>query len=127
MEIVIPKRLDRKFIQFANPQWIFIYSCAVHKERGFGQASVCKGLENCFGIPVRNSYCLSSGFFSDNDPNYRIEVDVALSKIPLDGRIIIPIPKIGEGASRLIEFAPKLYAHIKAELDKIKYPLIKYV
>lgn len=123
--LIIPRRITRDYI-LLHPEYVFIYSASVHHEKGFGQASVAKGCPNAFPVPVRWSYCRSNGWFDDNNYlNISIEIEVAISNIPID-KPIIPFPKIGEGASRLRYNAPKCYAFLMSEIDKIKYPEIRY-
>ena len=124
--IVLPRRLDKLFIQLAPADWVFLYSSSVHNEKLAGQASVCIGEPNCYRIPVRWSQCRSSGYMSDNQMrDIMIELEVAISKVP-SGVIVIPFPRIGCGASRFLEFAPKCWNAMNQLIDEIKYKNITY-
>lgn len=112
-------KLTREDIE-RSPGVTFIYSSTVHREVPHGQASVCIGNPNCFRVPVRWSLCKSSGYFNDNALiDIKIEIDVAISKIPRDKQIVI-LKRIGEGASRMNEFAPKAYEYLHEQLNKLK-------
>lgn len=125
-QILIPRRITRDFI-LSNKNLTFLVGCSVHNEPFRGAALECKGLENCFGIPVRWSMCKSSGYFNDgHSKDIEIELLVALSKLP-DNCILVPFPKIGLGASRMAEFAPKTFKLMNYNLKKICYSYIKYL
>lgn len=125
-QILIPRRITRDFI-LSNKNLTFLIGCSVHNEPFRGAALECKGLENCFGIPVRWSMCKSSGYFNDGHiRDIMIEVEVAFSKVPTNNPII-PFPKIGMGASRMNEFAPKVFIKIRNALSLNSYPNIKYL
>ena len=69
--------------------------------------------------------CKSSGFFSDSQ---YIEIcsinDNAVHQILIAASLskpIIPLRKIGQGHSRMQEFAPKAFLYLKELLEKIKY------
>lgn len=97
----------------------YVFSSSVHKAVARGQAAECLGLPNCFPVPVRWSMCASSGHFQDNCfRDVRIEIDVAISKIPTDKPLII-LPHIGWGHSRMRELAPKCYEYLMKELQKL--------
>lgn len=126
--IKVPRRITVDYIK--QSPYYFIYSSSVHAEVPAGQASVgmlCK--DKCFKVPVRYSQCRSSGFFQDNAFNFdiKIEIDVAIAKIPLDGTPIIPFHKIGEGFSSLRWNAEKSYKYLMGEIKKIAYPNIEYI
>ena len=118
--IIIPYHPSRDFL--STHPYIFVFGSSVHNPKPFGQARNALGLPNCFGIPTRWSYCRSNGYFSDGSfIDIKIEIDVAISKIPVDdGRPIIVFRKIGEGNSRMLEFAPKSHKYLLEQLDKIK-------
>lgn len=104
-------KLTREDIE-RSPGVTFIYSSTVHREVPHGQASVCIGNPNCFRVPVRWSLCKSSGYFSDSQMrDIKIEIDVAISKIPLDKPLYV-LGRIGEGASRMSEFAPNSWKYL---------------
>lgn len=125
--LYIPRRIDRVYIT-AHPNYLFVYSSAENVPYYMGQASEGEGNNNAYPVPVRFSLCRSSGYWSDNSfSDHKETVDYWLKDIPKDGRPIIPFPMIGNGASRLKEFAPRLHAYIHSEIKKIAYPYIEYV
>lgn len=125
--IFVPRRISRDYIR-SNPTYTFIYSTAENVPYYFGQAEIATGLVNAYGVPVRFSLCRSSGYYNDNSfEDTRETIDQWLRDVPLDKGPIIPFPMIGNGASRLKEFAPRLHAYIHSEIKKIAYPHIEYV
>lgn len=126
MELKIEIPIRRTFIQ-KNRNLIFLYSFDVVGKSFFGQSYEAHGEENSFGIPVMWKACKSSGFFQSSQfDKIKIELDNAFSKIPIDGRYIIPFPKIGQGHSRFFEFCPKGFKYMMDSLDIIKHPNIVY-
>lgn len=124
--IVLPRRIDKLFVQLAPSDWVFLYSSSVHKEAPYGQAAICLGEPNCYKIPVRWSQCKSSGYMADGQVrDIMIELEVAISKIP-KGVIVLPFPRMGCGNSRFMEFAPKCWKAMNQLVDEIKYPNIEY-
>lgn len=122
--ITIPARLTREFIE-KHPEWTFVHSTNAWFSQRVGPASICRGLSNCYGIPVRWSLCKTSGYFQDSQRELIIPlIDETIAKIPADKPIIL-FPKIGNGHSRLATLAPKVYAHLSAALAKIATP-VKY-
>lgn len=127
-KIQIPKWITREFITKNKDRYIFLYSCCLDVEKFSGQASEIL-YENCFGIPVRKSMCKSSGYFHDSEYDslvLSINKYLGLIEYP-NSKPIIPFPNIGDGGSRLREFAPNIYKYIKECIDYIKYPNIIYV
>lgn len=124
--IVIPHRISRAFV-IERRDLIFVYGIDSLRKGGMGQAWSCHNEPNTFGIPTCIKYCSSAILFHDNsgDTHNRELVDKALAAIPHDGRPIIVLRKIGEGCSRMKELAPKLFAYMQSELDKISYKNVK--
>lgn len=117
--ITIPARLTREYIA-EHPEWTFVHSRCYWPDIYAGPSELCKGLSNCYGVPVRWKLCRSSGYFSDNQRDTIIPaIDEAIALIPRD-RPILLFPKIGCGESRMIVLAQKCYIHLHAELSKIK-------
>lgn len=123
--ILIPYRLTREYIK-QHPELIFIHSCCWWPNSEVGPALVCKGLSNCYGVPVRWKLCKSSGYFSDQQQSeiYRI-IDESLAKIPCTNPVIL-FPKIGNGDSRMHKFAPKCWQYMMDKLNAIKSLDYKY-
>lgn len=126
MTIEIPAKLTRKFIQ-EHPFLTFVHSHNAWENVWTGPASICKGLSNCYGVPVRWRLCKSSGYFQDAQISLIKDfIDKAIAKIPRGDPIIL-FPKIGNGDSRMHILAPLSYKYLHAELDKIKTPDVKYI
>jgi hypothetical protein len=116
--ITIPNHINRQFV-IDHPQWIFVYSCDTIGRACNGIMWNCHGEPNAFGIPTLIKFCSAKQFFYDCEA-HEVIVLAAISRIPLDGRPIIVIPKIGRGCSRMFELAPKLFKTMWDELDKIR-------
>lgn len=125
-EIEIPYRISNRFI-VEHRNYIFLFAHDVAGKGGMGQDWFAFGEPNCFAIPTVGKLCPSKRqYFSDSKfESYKKILDKAFSKIPVDGRPIIPFPKIGTGCSRLNTKAPKLFAYMLEQINKIKYPNIK--
>lgn len=117
--MLIPYRIHREYIE-AHPELTFVHSCCVFRALCVGPAAVCKGLPNCYGIPVRWKLCKSSGYFSDNqERDIKNAIDQAVSAVPRDKPIIL-FPKIGNGDSRMHKLAPLCWAYMMNHLNSIK-------
>ena len=120
MVSTIPSRINRSFIQ-AHPDWIFVYSNDLLRKGCEGMAWHFIGEPNTFMVPTMYKYCNNPKYFQDINYDYWSEVILgAINAIPRDGRPIVVVEKIGMGCSRMHEFAPRLLALIKSELNKIK-------
>lgn len=115
--------LSREFIK-NHTQWNFVFGMDYKRKGFFGQANSCFNEPNTFPVSTCLSMCKSSGYFDDFNPDFKLFIKEDLAKIPLD-KPIIPLRKIGEGASQMKYFAPRLFSYLRNELDKIKYPNIK--
>lgn len=124
-EMLLPVYVKRQFV-IDHPKCIFVYSFDVAGKSFFGQANELHGEPNAFPVPVRWKGCKTSGFFSDASLHEICNlIDIAIQSIPKQFGPIIPLPKIGLGASRMKEFAPRCYVYLMQELNKIKYPNIR--
>ena len=124
--VIIPARITESFV-IAHPEYIFLYGYDVASKGALGQCVVCVGHKNCFPIPTCWKMCKSSGYFQDSQyKEICNQINLALLSIPQQNNpIIIPFPKIGCGASRMKEFAPKAFAYLQERLSKIQYPNIQ--
>lgn len=122
--IYVPRYITNEFIR-SNPQYTFLYSFDYHRKSAFGQCVTAHGESNCYPIPVLIKYCANPVYFQDFEEAKRMITEF-LDVIPRD-KPIIPFPHIGEGHSRLKEFSYKTFLWLHSEIDKIKYPNIKYV
>ena len=130
--ILVPSFITRDFIKSHEHDYVFLYSCCLDIEKYTGQAAEVLD-SNCYGIPVRFRMCKSSGYFQDNAFDHiRNYIDKRIAQFDWayythhKGKPIIPFPNIGEGGSRLMGCAPKLYAYIRGLIDERKYPNIVY-
>jgi len=124
-EIVIPYHISRTFIT-EHREFNFLFGNDLGQKGILGQAWICYGEPNAFQITTVIRLCPSfRTFFSDNQfEEHKKHIDDSLSKIPRD-KPIIPLPKIGEGCSRMKEKAPKLFKYMTEQINKIKYPNIR--
>jgi len=124
-EIVIPIKCHRVFIQ-QHKEWIFLYSNDYFNKGCEGMAWQFVGEENAFMLPSCYKMCANQRHFHDGRFEHaKLCMDEWFNKIP-QNKIIIPMPKMGLGCSRLKELAPKCYEYYKSLIDKIKYKNIRY-
>ena len=63
----------------------------------------------------------------DGDTACRTLLMKVLNSVPVkDFEVIIPLRRIGEGCSRMREFAPRLHVDLILGLKEIAYPLIEW-
>lgn len=122
---LIPYRLTREFIS-THPELTFVHSRCYWPNIYVGPNLICKGLSNCYGVPVRWKLCKSSGYFQDSQLGAITKaIDDALAVIPAGARVIL-FPKIGSGDSRMHILAPKAWAYMMERLNAIKSPDYAY-
>lgn len=127
--ITIPLPITTEFIQ-KHQQYLFIYGGAARCDSHNGQASVCHPCNNTWDIPTRWSMCKSSGYFNDgqfDDIKWAIDASLEVVKRRSKHEAIIVFPKIGLGASRMKEFAPRAHAYLMEKLREIAYPNTVFV
>lgn len=129
--MIIELPILRTFIKQNRDKFIFVYGND-HLDRCFlyGQPYECKDELNAWHVPVRWKCCTdSSAYIHDFHFNCLTKdaIDRCIGDIPKDGRLIIPLPKIGEGYSRMRIQAPKSWAYLKEQLDNITAKDIQYV
>lgn len=93
------------------------------QERGLGgQAGVCRGEPNCYGVPTKKAPSMvATAFFSDDEFNDNIRViSNALLRIPQDARVLVILPGIGCGRAELPTRAPKTYAFLRRALEDLE-------
>jgi len=129
--MIIEVPIVRKFIKANRDKFIFVYgNDFLDRCWNQGQPYECKDEPNAFAVPVRWKCCTdSSAFMHDLQFNVLIKpaIDERIADIPIDGRLIILLPKIGEGYSRMRIQAPESWAYLMEQLDKIAYKEIEYV
>lgn len=129
-QIVIPHRIKNSFIR-EHQNYIFIYGYDVAEKGALGQVVECVGEPNCLPVWTRWKGCKSSGYFQDSQfSEIKNGIDICIDGIKILANTkpnmpIIPFPKIGEGASRMKELAPKCFKYLTERLNLIKYPNIK--
>ncbi len=128
--LLVPLPITRAFIQ-ANRDWTFVYSTNIYYTSSYGQASQAAGEPNTIGLPVRFRFCKSNmaSLFSDDQFTdvLRPTLDNVFSAIRLKLPRVCVFPKIGEGASRLKEVAPKTFAYIRGELAKLHSNEVEFI
>lgn len=105
-----------------NPTILYIFGDNLLRKGYGGQARVCRGKSNTFGIRVKkepndnpNSFFTDREFFKLSD--YIKEDIVQILKLSIEYKKIFILSNIGEGRARLLEKAPKLYDLLKQLLD----------
>ena len=118
----IPTWLTRDFIR-AHPEIIFVFGDNLRETGNAGQAGVCRGMTNCYGVPSKKLPCMKDeAFYRDvefeliNKPS----IDTAIAKIPLDGRFIYVIPNIGKGFAQCDWRAPLTFKYLTEQLTKLE-------
>ena len=85
--------------------------------------AVIRGLPNAIGIDTKKNRGTGNGsYFIDADfDTFKAQVDEAIQKAKDSGKtIVIPADGIGTGKAMLAEKAPKCFAYLQQELDKLK-------
>lgn len=126
--MTIPAYITREYVR-AHPEYKFVYSTNVFRTSTLGQASQCEREPNAFGIPVRFRFCKSnpSSYFHDTQIDMLKEIiRKAIADIPNDPRPTIVLSRIGCGASRMREYAPKTWEWMNEQLAAICWPDITW-
>jgi len=119
--IELPYRISNGCCEHYKDKLIFLYGFDVQGKSADGQAWI-KGHSNTFPIVTMYKFCNSGArYFTDSDHACYEHIDKCFEAIPNDGRLVIPLRKIGEGCSRLKELAPFLHKYLYERLEKIKY------
>jgi hypothetical protein len=117
--IVVPYRISREYI-ISHPELVFVHSRCFWPNIWVGPSLICKGLDNCYGVPVRWKLCKSSGYFQDSQQeSIEAALKEAIAQIPTTCPVIL-FPKIGNGDSRMNIFAPRCWAYMMQQLNAIK-------
>ena len=128
--LLVPIPITRTFIR-ANRDWTFVYSTNVYHTSSYGQASQASDEPNTIGVPVRFRFCKSnmSSYFSDDQfvDILRPKLDAVFDKIRAAGTNVVVFPKIGEGASRLKELAPRTFQYIRDNLAELHNKSVTFV
>lgn len=121
--ILVPRYISRKFIQ-SHPEWIFLYGSDEAERGAFGQMWEAYDEPNTIPIYTCVKMCRSSGYYQDSMADRIRKVNTnQIQKALQTGKPIIPFPKIGEGYSRMKEFAPRTFSWLRKEIDKIQAPI----
>jgi hypothetical protein len=126
MKIKVPCHITREFVK-AHPELIFVFSNDHAKHGLEGMAWHFEGEPNTYQVSTCVKKCKNSRYFNDSNDTHWQWIREEISAIPLDGRPIVVVPKIGLGCSRMKELAPKMYKFLIDELNKIKSPDIEFV
>ena len=122
--ITLPRIITRGFVA-TNRQWYFVHGHDVQQKGFFGHGSIFNE-ENTFPVPTMYKFCASGArYFMDDDREAWRIVDEAIHRIPIDKPVIV-LRKIGQGCSRMEELSPRLYAHMKAQLNQMCYHPISW-
>ena len=121
-EIVIPRKIGDEFVRL-HSDWIFLYGGDLFEHGTFGQSWHLMKEPNCVRIPTMLKYCSNPKYwqsFEEGKPH----MDRVFDSIPKD-KIVIPLPKIGQGGARLDEMCPKLFEYMQSRIKAIAYPNIR--
>ena len=127
--ITIPRIVTRKFIQ-EHSDWIFLYGADYFRKGALGQMWHCHGEPNAYPLTTCHKLCPSSSSKYWNDSwelgweALQKDMDMIVYH-PVNGKLVIPLRKIGEGASRMIDMAPKMYKFMKDFIDLVAYKNIR--
>lgn len=83
-----------------------------------GQAAICRGEPNCYGVPTKKAPDnRPESFFTDDELEMnKADIDTALSWIPNDGRLVVVFPNIGRGLSEMPRRCPKTLEYLEQAL-----------
>lgn len=107
-------KYTRERIRNSVKTHIYIFGDNLEQRGNGGQAQVCRGLPNCYGVPTKKSPTMNEGaFFTDAEytANTRA-ISAALQRIPQDGRQAVILPQIGRGRAEMHIRAPRTYAFL---------------
>lgn len=121
--IVIPYHIKQSFVN-SHPEWIFLYGYDVMQRGALGQCVSFIGEDNAFPIYTMYKYCANAVYFRDDEDSLQ-HMQRSFDYIPRDGRPIIPCRKMGQGCSRMQEFAPKLFKQLQTLLLVHSYSSIQ--
>ena len=117
---VKPNWITREQIRATRDTHIYLYGDTRELDAKGGQARAARGEPNAFAIPVkyRSCYLDESSFFSDSLYEEQLTLmSDASNKVPIDNRIIVVLPKLGEGFSEMKKRAPRTYFYLKFMLS----------
>ena len=124
-EITVPNRITHGFI-VARPQWNFVYGQDKMQRGIMGQAWTAGKEPNTFPVFTCHKLCTSGSVYFTDAEHWRVDMLASIAAIPRD-KPIICFHKIGQGCSRMKEFAPKLHAEMVKLLNEIQYKNIKWI
>lgn len=117
--------LTRERIRATAETHIYLFGDNIRQVGRKGQARVCRGEPNCFGIPTKIFPAMRmDAFMSDLD----FDRNIAAMKAAIDhalanarGRKIVILPHIGEGLAELPKRAPRTYAVLTGMLRALEH------
>lgn len=117
---IYQKRIYRDDLK-ANPEVFYLFGDNLHQVGLGGQAGEMRGEPNAIGVPTKRTPGMSdTDFFSDNDFDLnKGAIDVALSRIPADATIVIPLDGLGTGLAELDTRAPRTFEYLQAALEQL--------
>jgi len=109
----------------ANPTTLYVFGDNIGRRGRGGQAAELRGLPNAVGIPTKWAPNMTSGaFFRDSDlAVVQSRIDKAFATltrhVQQGGDVVWPEAGIGTGYAELPTRAPKIHAHICAQLSRL--------
>ena len=108
-----------------NPQWLFVFGDN-NIGKGKGGQAIIRDFPNTIGIPTKkypSNHPLS--FYSDNDyADNTKRIDMAINNIFERSKhyknVVLPADGFGTGLAQLPTKAPKTYAYLVRQIDKLK-------
>lgn len=115
------KKLTREEVRQTASSHVYIFGDNLMRSGYGGQAAVCRGEPNCFGVPTKKApFTYISSYFSDADYEANCKaIRAALALVPRDGRTIVVLEGIGRGLAQLDTRAPKTFQYLQTQLRKL--------
>lgn len=114
------KRWTRESVA-ADPERIYLFGDNL-KQRGFAGQACIRGLPNAIGIPTKKEpNTLSWAYMADKEYEGNCDcITQALAKIPADAHVVLPEDGLGTGLAQLPTRAPRTYAFLCEQIEKLK-------
>jgi hypothetical protein len=118
MIITIPRIVQRSFV-LKHPEIIFLYGHDVMDKGFFGHSEIAHE-NNTYPIHTLYKFCNSGArYFDDNDSAIEGILKADFAAVPVDGRPVVALRRMGCGCSRMKELAPRYYNEMWNVLQRI--------
>lgn len=117
---IYQKRIYREDLK-ANPEVFYLFGDNLHQVGMGGQAGEMRGEPNAVGVPTKRTPGMADmDFFSDNDFELNTgAISTALSRIPADATVVIPLDGLGTGLAELDKRAPRTFEYLEEALKQL--------